>query len=161
MCSLEPVFRGVLMSRFYAALAFLLMATLSAMPEARALDNFVSIQISIFPPHGGAAYKQLLPDGVVIGQHLSGDVAPRVFESRATLPSSELREINQLISQLRLQESSKVIVNQRVGATYKRALIVIKGASPLEFKAEWDKPFKSVKVQKLWALIAKSPAGAW
>lgn len=149
------------MLRPYLIWFFTLFATISVIPNALAGDRFESIQISIFPPNGGSAYKQLKPDGVVIGQHLSGDAAPRVFESRASLPAADLRQINQLISNLALQAQSKQSMHPNVIPARKRLVIVIKGISPIEEETEWDKPFESDTIQKLWDLIAKSRAGAW
>lgn len=142
----------------YLLCTFTLLVTLSVISHARAADPFDSIQISVFPPDGGSAYKQLTPDGVVVGQHLSGDAAPRVFESRAALPAADLRQIKQLFSRVLQQKKA---INQQRHAGYKRLVLVRRGAEVIEFEAAFDEPFNSPAVQKIWSLIVKSPAGAW
>lgn len=116
----------------YLLCTFVLLVTLSVIPHAQAADSFDSIQISVFPPDGGSAYKQLTPDGVVVGQYLSGDVAPRVFESRASISSSDLRQIKQLVTRLVLQKQPKQVEAQTALTARKKLVVVIRGKPQIE-----------------------------
>lgn len=97
----------------------------------------------------------------MVGQHLSGDAAPRVFESRASISSSDLRQIKQLVTRLVLQKQPKQVEAQTALTARKKLVVVIRGKPQIEDETQWDKPFKLNTTQKLWELIAKSRAGAW